>query len=526
MIDGVCVSMNHVIHNFILMENVLTQGVRTASGIVGRERPDMGFGWKMPEHLLEMTYAEIEEKNLEMKRARKSGVPADVLKEKFLNYLKEERGIKAVTVCFTDLEGKLHTLDYDKNFLVSSHDNLTFDGSSIRGFTAQSESDLRLKVDFSSIRFLPSDLFGAGKVLVFANVRDKDGSLYVSDFRGKLSDFCEELRVKRGIMVNIAPEIEGFLFKGVNAEQSFSEEKGFELATMTGYFSSLPQDILRLFIDKFAEVQRALGFENEKDHPEVAPAQFELNYRYTNALESADQIVIYKLVGKQVAMMMGLTACFLPKPIQNLNGSGMHTNMSFEKDGKNIFYNAEGKYSLSAEAHRAITGILYHANDLCLIMNPSVNAYRRLDPAFEAPNEIKVSAVDRGSMVRIPIGNEKSSRIEVRTVAPDVNPYLCFYSIASAALSGIDAAEDVLKEMESKAYGRVKELPGNIQTAIELFEKSKFMAEILGEDSRDKYVALKKRAADRSPEALGTKVKNGEILFHHEVTNQSLWASF
>ncbi len=512
------------------MENILENGVKVAGSgigrIVGRERPDTGFGWKVPEHLLDLTYAEIEEKNLEMKKARKSGVPADVLKEKFLNYLKEEKGIKSVTVCFCDLEGKLHTLDYDKNFLVSSHDNLTFDGSSIRGFTAQSESDLRLKVDFSSIRFLPSDLFGVGKVLVFGNVRDKDGSLFLADFRGRLADLCDDLRVKRGITVNIAPEIEGFLFKGINAEQAFDEEKGFELATMSGYYSSLPQDILRLFIDKFAEVQRALGFENEKDHPEVAPAQFELNYKYTQALESADQIVIYKLIARQVAMMMGLTACFLPKPVQNLNGTGMHTNMSFEKDGKNIFYSMEGKHSLSDQAYRAIAGILYHANDLCLVMNSSVNSYRRLDPAFEAPNEIKVSAVDRGSMVRIPIGNEKSARLEVRTVAPDANPYLCFYAIASAALKGIDASEEVMKEMEAKVYGKVKKLPGDIFTAIEFFEKSKFMAEVLGEDSRDKYVALKKRAADRSPRALGTKVKSGEVLFHHEVTNQSLWANF
>jgi len=480
--------------------------------------------FKRSEHLLDMTYVEIEEKNLEMKKARKSG--GSGLKEKFLNYLKEEKGIKAVTVCFTDLEGKLHMLDYDKNFLISSYDNLTFDGSSIHGFTAQSESDLRLGVDFSSIRFLPADLFGAGKVLVFANVRDKDGSAYVFDFRGRLSELCEDLRAKRGIIVNIAPEVEGFLFKGINAEQIFSEEKGFELATMSGYFSSLPQDTLRLFIDKFAEVQRALGFENEKDHPEVAPAQFELNYKYTHALESADQVIIYKLIARQVASIMGLTACFLPKPVQNLNGSGMHTNMSFEKDGKNIFYGADGKNGLSSEAHRAIAGILYHANDLCLIMNPSVNAYRRLDPAFEAPNEIKVSSVDRGSMVRIPIGNEKSARVEVRTVAPDANPYLCFYAIVGAALSGIDAEGEVLKEMDAKVYGKIKKLPGDIETAIELFEKSKFMAETLGKDCRDKYVALKKRAADRSPRALGAKVKNGEVLFHHEITNQSLWANF
>ncbi|MFA6306069.1 MAG: glutamine synthetase family protein [Candidatus Gracilibacteria bacterium] len=497
-----------------------------------------GIFLKRPEHLLDMTYAEIEEKNLEMKKARLSGTPRSVFREKFLDYLREEKGIKAVTVCFSDLEGKLHTLDYDKNFLVESEDNLTFDGSSIKGFTAQSESDLRLRVDFSTVRFVPADLFGSGKVLVFANVKDKDGTSYGTDFRSALYEFCAELKEKEGITVNIAPEIEGFLFKGGNAEQEFDEEKGFELATMSGYFSSLPQDTLRLFIDKFAEAQRALGFENEKDHPEVAPAQFELNYKYTQALDSADQTMLYKHLARQVAKTMGLTASFLPKPVQNLNGSGMHVNISFEKDGQNIFYKEGGKNNLSEGAWNGITSLLYHANDLCLVMNPSVNSYRRLDPHFEAPNEIKVSAVDRGSMVRIPIGNAKSARIEVRTVAPDVNPYLCFYALIKAifrgfnvsagvgASAGVGVSAEEIKKMEKSVYGDVKKLPGDIGTAMEYFAASDFIAEIIGENCRDKYVALKGRVAVRSPRALGTKVKKEEVLFHHEITNQLLWADF
>lgn len=508
-----------------VLGSVATQiGERTV--IKGREREYGAVLWKQPHHL-DLSYSELEEKNLEIKAERLKGTTSDEIKGRLLDYLKNESGIKAVIVCFSDLEGRLHTLDYDKKFIVGAEDNLTFDGSSIRGFTAQSQSDLRLRVDWTTFRWLPADLFGAGKVLVFGNVCDKDGSLYKSDFRSNLSALCDELRAKEGITVNIAPEIEGFLFKGEKVEQDFNEKVGFELATMSGYYSSLPQDALRLFIDKFAEVQRALGFQNEKDHPEVAPAQFELNFRYSIALDTADQIQIYKLLARQVAASMGFTACFLPKPIQGLNGSGMHTNMSFSKDGVNMFYDKADELSLSAIARKVTTGILYFANDCCLLINSSVNAYRRLDPHFEAPNEIKVSAVDRGSMVRIPIGNEKSSRIEVRTVAPDANPYLAFYGIIKAGLVGMRAGAEDLAKMEKKVYGgKVKKLPGNIYEALEHFEASDFVKEIIGEENQQKYAALKHMAAARSPKDLGTKVKTGEVIYHHDVQNQWIWNQF
>ncbi len=498
---------------------------KAGRAIQPKERDYSETMWK-PEHLLELTYLELEEKNLEIKELRRKGVTSDEMKKRFLPYLEREKGIKATTVFFTDLEGRLHALDYDKNYLLGAEDNLTFDGSSIHGFTPQKESDLRLKIDWTTFRWAPSDLFGAGKVLVFANVCDKDGSLYSSDFRSRLATLCDELK-RKGITINVAPEIEGFIFKGVKAEQVFDEKVGFELATMSGYFSSLPQDTLRLFIDKFAEVQRAFGFENEKDHPEVAPAQFELNFKYTGALDTADQIQLYKLLARQVANMMGLTACFLPKPVAGLNGSGMHINMSFMKNSKNIFYDAKGKHNLSENTYKFITGVLYHGYDLCMVMNPSVNAYRRLDPHFEAPNEIKVSSTDRGSMVRIPIGNEKSARIEVRTVAPDVNPYLCFYALVKAGLDGMEADEAELKKMEKWAFeGETKKLPGDIYDALEYFEASKFMADVMNKDNHTKYAQLKRAAADRSPKNLGKKIKSGEILFHHEVANQLLWSDF
>ncbi len=184
-----------------------------------------------------------------------------------------------------------------------------------------------------------------------------------------------------------------------------------------GYYHSLPGDPLRTFIDTAAEVQRAMGFENEKDHPEVAPSQFEINYSYGEVVAAADQIQLYKLICRQVATKMGLTASFLPKPVVGVNGSGMHTNVSVSKGKKNLFWDPKGQEKLSAFGWGFVDRILTHGNDICLLLNASVNAYRRLDPHFEAPNQIKASAADRGSMVRIPIGNEKSMRVEVRSVA-------------------------------------------------------------------------------------------------------------
>ncbi len=499
--------------------------LKAERGIQGRDRDYGNVLWKQP-HLLDLTYAELEEKNLDIKQERLNGTTSDEMRDRMLSYLESESGIKAVTVCFTDLEGRLQALDYDKKFLLGAHENLTFDGSSINGFSQLSQSDLRLKVDWTTFRWLPSDLFGTGKVLVFGNVCNEDGSYYSSDFRSSLSTLCEELR-KEGKVVNVAPEIEGFLFAGEKAEQDFHESAGFELATMSGYFNSLPQDTLRLFMDKFAEVQRAMGFENEKDHPEVAPAQFELNFRYSVALDTADQIQLYKLLARQVAKSMGYTASFLPKPMQNLNGNGMHTNMSISKDGVNTFYDADGDNKLSADARKFITGILYHAKELCLVMNASVNSYRRLDPNFEAPNEIKTSAIDRGSMVRIPMGNEKSARIEVRTVAPDANPYLTIFALVKAGMKGVKAGEAELDAMMKEVYETdVEILPSDIYEALDHFEKGEFMKDVMGEDNHRKYHGLKADAAHRSPKALGTKVKNGEVLYHHEVTNQLLWDAF
>ena len=471
---------------------------------------------------LEIPYEQLEEMNLSVKQARLAREPMDKLREARLKYLTDERRIKAVTVCFTDLEGRLHMLDYDKKFLLKSQDNLTFDGSSVRGFSAQHESDLRLNIDWSAFYWLPADVFGPGKVLVFSEVLGRDGQHYASDLRSKLKEYCEQIYAKDNTICHVAPEIEGFLFNGRDAERHYFETHKFDYVSTGGYYHSLPGDKLRAFIDTAAEVQRAMGFGNEKDHPEVAPSQFEMNFSYSEVLITADQVQLYKLLCRQVAANMDMTASFLPKPVIGVNGNGMHTNMSFNKAGKNLFWDPKGPDNLSKAGWECIDRILTNADDICLVLNPSVNAYRRLDPHFEAPNQIKASSNNRGAMVRIPTGNERSARIEVRSVAPDANPYMVFYTVMRTALeaTGSEATAD-----ESKR-ARTRFLPDNIYDGIRLFKGSKWIQEIFGETVQGKFAEIKQAQADRCPKALGALIKVPEIQFHHEVTNQYLWNQF
>jgi glutamine synthetase len=470
-------------------------------------------------NFLALPYDKLEEMNLQAKEQRQKGVAVHKIQEERLKYLTDEKRIKAVTVLFSDLEGRLHMLDYDKKFLVKNFANLTFDGSSIRGFTAQRESDLRLYVDWPAFYWGPADVFGPGKILVFGDVIDKDGTPYSADIRGILKGFAEEQYAKNGYTLNAANEIEGFLFAGKDAERRYHETGKFEYVNTGGYFHSLPGDPLRTFIDTVAEVQRAMGFQNEKDHPEVAPSQFEINYSYSEVVAAADQIQLYKLVCRQVATNLGMTASFLPKPVVGVNGSGMHTNVSVSKGGKNLFWDPKGEEKLSKLGWQFIDRFLTHGNDTCLLFNSSVNAFRRLDPHFEAPNQITASPVDRGAMIRVPIGNERSMRVEMRSVAPDANPYLVMLGVFKTGLQG-----DTAKIKNLRQAGRY--LPDNIYDAMENFRNAEWTTKLLGADVKARYADLKQAAADRCPRLLGTFVKAPEVQYHHDVYNQFLWNLF
>ncbi len=470
---------------------------------------------------LEIPYDRLEELNLESKAHQDNWTPMAKVEKERREYLEGEKRIKAVTVAFTDLEGRLHMLDYDKKYLLGA-DQLTFDGSSIRGFTKIAESDLRLGIDWRAFYWMPSDVFGPGKVLVFGSVLNQNGEPYASDFRGRLAQYTEELYKKDGTVAHIASEIEGFIFKGRDAERNYSKTGEFDLVSSGGYYNSLPQDPLRQFIDSAAEVQRAMGFENEKDHPEVGPSQFEMNFKYAGALIAADRIQLYKLLCRQVAQSMDMTASFLPKPITGINGSGMHTNMSISRKGENLFYDASGPNNMSAAGCDFIDRILHSSEEMCLILNASVNAYRRLDPNYEAPNEIASSATDRSSMIRIPLAGKAGQRLEVRSVGPDSNPYLLIYTLLRTGLEGPQPDANAPKPKRI----RKRVLPGNIYDAMGSYRRSTWLRDLMGEDSHSKYHELKQMSAHRCPRELGTIIKRAELRFHHEVTNQMMWNRF
>ena len=471
---------------------------------------------------LNLSYKKLEELNLKNKERRRDRTEENLknLEKEYRKILKEQQKIKAVIVAFSDLEGRFHTLDYDKKYLLECNDNLTFDGSSVKGFSKVNNSDLRLKLDWASFYFLPADIFGEGKVMIFADIYTQENKPHNSDFRGRLKEYIKILKTK-DIEANIGTELEGFLVNGLDAEMNFKEENGFELVSLGGYYHSLPKDKLKLFIDSTAEAQRALGFENEKDHPEVAPSQFELNYKYTDPINASDQIQLYKLVARQIAENMGCTATFLPKPFMNINGSGMHTNISLSKKGKNLFYVGQKDSSISKFGQEFIDRVLSNANEICLVLNSSVNSYRRLDPRYEAPNQIKFSFSDRSSMIRIPAGNSDSTRIEVRSVASDANPYLAIYTLLRIGLEG---PKEVLVKKGKRQ--RTRTLPDNIFDAIRVFKYSDIMTKILGEEAKNNYSQLKEKTADRAQKELGRYVKKSEVIFHHEITNQYLWNEY
>ncbi len=265
-----------------------------------------------------------------------------------------------------------------------------------------------------------------------------------------------------------------------------------------------------------------MGFENEKDHPEVGPSQFEMNFKYASALVAADRIQLYKLLCRQVAQSMGMTASFLPKPITGVNGSGMHTNISVAGTGRTCSGTSTAPTPCRTSAATSPRGVLHNAEDLCLILNASVNAYRRLDPNYEAPNEIAASPTNRSSMVRIPLAGKAGQRIEVRSVGPDANPYMLIYALLRTGLEG--PAPDPNTPKPKRVRKRL--LPGNIYDAMGIYHRSAWVKEMLGAQSHAKYHDLKEMSAHRCPRELGNRIKRAEISFHHEVTNQMLWNNF
>ncbi|HAX03354.1 MAG: type I glutamate--ammonia ligase [Tenericutes bacterium GWC2_34_14] len=419
--------------------------------------------------------------------------------------LAQENDVRYVRLQFTDMLGTVKNVEIPVTNLERALANeIMFDGSSIQGFVRIDEADMYLYPDLSTWLVLEWETLSqnAGKVArLICDVYKTDRRPYEGDPRFILRRNILEMKKMGFDKFNVGVEPEFFLFK--------LDAKGkptMEFSDLGGYFDLAPvdgsEDVRR---DIVLELEK-MGFDMEVSHHEVAFGQHEINFHFDNALEACDNIQTFKVLVKNVARRHGYHATFMPKPIQGINGSGMHSNISLsDADGTNLFYDPNTENQLSHTALAFIGGVMKHAQSFCLVTNPTVNSYKRLVPGYEAPCYISWSDANRSTMIRIPAARGRSTRIEVRSVDPSANPYLAMSGLLAAGLDGIrqnlDGLSPVKKnlfkmsDVERKRLG-IKNLPESLKEAIELFSNSELMKETIGEELFTKLIEAKTKEWD------------------------------
>ena len=376
---------------------------------------------------------------------------------------------------------------------------MMFDGSSIEGFARIEESDMYLKPDLDTFVIYPWRP-QTGKVARFiCDVYTPAGEPFDGDPRGILKKQMEEAK-KLGYEFNVGNECEFFLFQ--------TDENGRPTTKTNdeaGYFDLDPIDMGTDARRDICLTLEQMGFEIEASHHEVAEGQHEIDFKYADALTTADNVVTFRLAVKTIAKKYGLHATFIPKPIFGINGSGMHTNMSLFKDGKNAFFDPAGELQLSDTAYSFIAGVLKHVAGITAVTNPLVNSYKRLVPGYEAPCYIAWSASNRTDIIRIPASRGAGTRVELRSPDPTTNPYLCLACCLAAGMDGIknnlpapDSVDVNLfksTQEERDALG-VKNLPGSLYEALKIMEEDGLVKEVLGEHAYNAFYTSKMKEWD------------------------------
>ncbi len=412
----------------------------------------------------------------------------------------EEEDIEFIRLQFTDMFGSLKNVAITSSQLGKALDNkCMFDGSSIEGFVRIEESDMYLYPDLDTFEIFPWRPQQGKVARLICDVYKADGTPFEGDPRYVLRRVLEEAK-EMGYSFDVGPECEFFLFHTDDngMPTTISHEKA-------SYFDISPLDLGENARRDMVLSLEDMSFEIEASHHEVAPAQHEIDFKYGPALSTADNIMTFKLVVKSMAKKHGLFASFMPKPLYGVNGSGMHTNMSLTKDGKNIFDDPEGENGLSKEAYYFIAGIMKHIKGMTAIANPLVNSYKRLVPGHEAPVYIAWSATNRSPLIRIPASRGAGTRIELRSPDPAANPYLLLALCLAAGLDGIRNKMEPpmpvngnifeLSEEEMRARN-IEIIPFNLCRAVEAMEADPFIREVLGNHVFSKYVEAKKAEWD------------------------------
>lgn len=403
--------------------------------------------------------------------------------------------VQFIRLQFTDIFGVLKNVAITIDQLEKALDGeMMFDGSSIEGFVRIEESDMYLRPDPSTFVVFPWRPRHGAVARLICDVYNPDGTPFQGCPRNTLKRVIAEAK-EMGYTMNVGPELEFFLFH--TDEQGKPTLKTHDRA---GYFDLSPVDAGEDARRDMVLTLQEMGFEVEASHHEVAPGQHEIDFKYDEALATADKIATFKYVVRTLAQRHGLHATFMAKPIFGINGSGMHTNQSLFKDGKNIFYDPNGKLELSQEAYYYLGGLMHHARSFAAITNPTVNSYKRLVPGYEAPVYIAWSPKNRSPLIRIPAKRGQSTRIELRNPDPTCNPYLAIAVMLKAGLDGIKNKIDPPPPVDQNIYeltpAQRKELgigslPGSLEEALAELQKDPVTMDALGSHIAQRFIHAK-----------------------------------
>lgn len=409
-------------------------------------------------------------------------------------------GVKFISLQFTDVTGMVKSVDIPISRLPEAlDDGVWFDGSSIEGFARIQESDMRLVLDPPTYAVLPWSPEDSRRARVFCDIYQPDGSAFPGDPRGTLKRMLARVE-RRGWTYNVGPEPEFFLFKrnGIQSIHPVPHDVG-------GYFDfSANDEAVRVRTELMAALS-SMGLNVETGHHEVALGQHEIDFRFSDALSTADNVLTLKYTVKAIAAKHDLIASFMPKPIFGINGSGMHCHQSlFDREGSNLFFDVKDEFRLSKLGYGFIAGQLNHARALSAVAAPTTNSYKRLVPGYEAPVYVGWAQINRSALIRIPFyttGRDKSMRAELRCPDPSANPYLAFTVMLAAALDGIDndlPCPPPLNNLnvyhltpDERRSRNIAELPGSLAEALHALEADAVLQQALGDETCDAFMRAK-----------------------------------
>lgn len=408
----------------------------------------------------------------------------------------EADGVQYVRLQFTDVLGAIKNLEFPVSQLEKAIDGeMMFDGSSIEGFVRVEESDMYLKPDLNTWVVLPWTEGVDKTARLICDIHDIDGEPFTGDPRSNLKKVIKEMKELGYDNMNLGPEPEFFFFK-LDKDRNYTTEINDD----SGYFDLDITDTSGQCRREIARTLDKMNFEVEMFHHELGPSQHEISFKYMDALKASDALQTFKLVAKTIARKYGLHATFMPKPMYNQPGSGMHYNVSLFKDGKNIFFDENDDFGLSEEMRYFMAGLLDHARAYTAVCNPLVNSYKRLASGFEAPRYIAWSGRNRTPLLRIPSSRGAATRAEVRSLDPSANPYLATAVILAAGLDGIKNKTDLTTPVNENIYEMtqkerkaedVEDLPTTLYTALKAMREDDVVKDALGEHIYEHFVENK-----------------------------------